>query len=271
VVAVTSGKGGTGKSFLSTNLAVALSQTGRRVAIVDCDFGLGNAHLLLGVNPQISLQHVLGDQVPMEEAVVSTPYGPSLVPAGSGISRLADLSEQQLYLFARGLGQLAEGRDVLILDTAAGISPQLLFTLLLCRHVVVVTNPEIAALTDGYGLIKCLARHPEPPSVSVIVNRVPGPGLGRVTFDKIADVSRRFDVCEVHYLGEIPDDPGVTQLRLGQPPLLASDSDCLTSSCIRNIMENLRELTSGLRAHPQSQRDGMLARYRAYAGSRPRD
>lgn len=267
VVAITSGKGGTGKSFLATNLGVALSQTGRKVVIVDCDFGLGNAHLLLGVNPKLTLQHVLGEQVPMEEVVLPTSYGPMLVPAGSGISRLADLSEEQMYLLAQGLGDLASGRDVLILDTAAGISPQCLFTLLLCRHVVIVTNPEIAALTDAYALIKCVARQPARPVVSVIVNRVPGRGLGRVTFDKLADVSRRFAMCEVHYLGEIPDDPSVTQRRLGQPPLLASEPDCEASNCIREITENLRKFTRGLRSHPQSLREGLMARFRAYTGS----
>lgn len=264
VIAITSGKGGTGKSFLATNLGVALSQIGRRVTIVDCDFGLGNAHLLLGVNPRITLQHVLGQQLAMSEVVMRTPYGPNLVPAGSGISRLADLSEHQLFLLAQGLGQLAQQSDVLVLDTAAGISPQCLFTLLLCCHVVLVTNPEIAALTDAYALIKCLARQHAHPTVSVIVNRVPRRGLGQLTFDKLANVSRRFAMCEIHYLGEIPDDPGVTQRRLGQPPLLVSDPDCEAARCVKSIIEKLQRFTSGLWPSRSSTPDGLMQRFRVH-------
>jgi flagellar biosynthesis protein FlhG len=262
-IAITSGKGGTGKSFVATNLAVAMSRCGDRVCIVDCDFGLGNAHLLLGVNPRVTLQHVLTRQVPIEEVVVSTPYGPSLVPAGSGISRLADMSEDEIFVLADGLERLAAANDALLLDTAAGISPQCLLTLMLTRHVVLVTNPEIAALTDAYALIKCLSRQPGRPEISVVINRVPRRGMGPVTFDKLSNVSLRFARCQIHYLGEIPDDSAVTQRRLGQPPLVASHPDCEAAKCIRDILEKLRGYTGGLHRCPLSPREGLVHRVRA--------
>ena len=270
VVAVTSGKGGTGKSFVATSLAIALSRERHRVTLVDCDFGLGNAHLLLGLNPRLTLQHVLGCEATIEEVRRITPYGPGLVPAGSGISRLAELSEKEMYVLAQGLLRLATGQDVLLLDTAAGISPQCLLTLLLAEHVVLVTNPEIAALTDAYALIKCLARQPSRPAVSVVVNRVPARGFGRLTFDKLAEVSRRFSGCEIHYLGEIPDDPAVTQRRLGQPPLLASHPDCEAARCIQEIMKTLRQRAGGLRPRVWPAGEGLMHRFQMHLGVRSR-
>ena len=163
VIAVASGKGGTGKSFLATNLAVALHQTGRRVAVVDCDFGLGNAHLLLGVNPRYALHHLLSGEVDLSQAQVQTPFGPDLVAGGSGISGMAEFDERQFVMFARCLGAVARDHDVVILDCAAGLSTQTVLTMLGAEHVVLVTNPEIAALTDAYALVKCLARHDRSP------------------------------------------------------------------------------------------------------------
>lgn len=270
LIAVSSGKGGTGKSFVATNLAVAMSRADGRVGIVDCDFGLGNAHLLLGVNPRVTLQHVLTRQVPVERALTQTEYGPSLLPAGSGISRLADLSEEEVFVLADALSRIAISHDALVLDTAAGISPQSLMTLLLTQHVVLVTNPEIAALTDAYALIKCLARQPERPTISVIVNRVPSAGMGAVTFDKLSNVSWRFARCEIHYLGEIPDDASVTQRRLGQAPLVSSDPDCETAQCIRNILDELRKFTGGLSPSQAASRDVLMRRCRAHRSARVR-
>jgi len=266
VVAVTSGKGGTGKSFVTSNLAVELSRQHRRTTVVDCDFGLGNAHLLFGLNPRLTLQHVLARQATIEEVRCASAHGPALVPAGSGISRLADLSEREFWALAQGLAGLARTEDVLLLDTAAGISPQCLLTLLVADYVVLVTNPEIAALTDAYALVKCLARQPHHPEIGVIVNRVIGEDVGRVTFEKLADVSLRFSGCRIHYLGAIPEDPAVTQRRLGQPPLLSSHPDGETARCIRANLERLQGMAGGLR--PRVQRTGILDRFQVLLATR---
>lgn len=265
VIAISSGKGGTGKSFVATNLAVALSRSGRRVLLVDCDFGLGTAHLLLGVNPRLTVQHLLNRQVTIEEVVVATPFGPDLVPAGSGISRLASLSPQEMLVVAESLASLAGAYDVVLLDTAAGISPQGLLTLLLSRQVVLVTNPEIAALTDAYALIKCLARQASPPDIGVIVNRVAARGMGVVTHRKLAHVSGRFVRYEPRYLGEIPDDPDVTQRRLGQPPLIASHPEC---GAARGIAEVVNALVAAGDLHPTTgtSGSGLLHRFRHACG-----
>lgn len=246
IVAIASGKGGTGKSFLATNLAIALHRAGRRVGVVDCDFGLGNAHLLFGVNPRLSIYHLLQGLAPPAAVLTPTPHGPGLVAGGSGISSLSDLDERHFAVLARGLGLLARQHDTLLLDCAAGLSPQSLSTILAAEQFIVVTNPEIAALTDAYALIKCLARQQRPPMAHVVVNRVTARGEGRPTFERLAEVARRFAGCTLHYLGEILEDRAVTQRRLGQPPLIVSHPECETSRAIREVQENLEEVVGPL-------------------------
>ena len=119
---------------------------------------------------------------------------------------------------------------------------------LAATHVVVVTNPEIAALTDAYALIKCLSKQPRCPSMHVAVNRVLEPGLGTMTFDRLAEVARRFSGCSLHYVGEVPDDPAVTHRRLGQEPLLVSHPECLTSRAIDAMLDAMTAQMSGLAA-----------------------
>jgi flagellar biosynthesis protein FlhG len=266
VVAFASGKGGTGKSFLATNAAIALHAAGRRVAVVDCDFGLANAHLLFGVNPRWSMQHLLDGQVPVHEIVAPTPYGPSLIAGGSGIASLAELDGHHMQTLAHALHQVASQFDVVLLDCAAGLSPQSLITVLAAQHVVVVTNPEIAALTDAYALIKCLARQGQFPDVHLVVNRVAQAGLGKVTFERLAEVSRRFAACEIHYLGEVPEDPAVTHRRLGQPPLLCSSPECATTKAVLAMLDLLAERVAlpPARVQPGGVQARMLAQIRRW-------
>jgi flagellar biosynthesis protein FlhG len=144
-----------------------------------------------------------------------------------------------MQALGRALRWVASQHDVVLLDCAAGLSPQSLITVLAAQEVVLVTNPEIAALTDAYALIKCLARQGKHPSIQLVVNRVTQPGLGQATFTRLAEVARRFVGCSIHYLGEVPEDPAVTHRRLGQPPLLHVSPACSTSVA---MMEVIREL-----------------------------
>ena len=246
VVAFASGKGGTGKSFLTTSIAVALHRTGRRVAVVDCDFGLANAHLLFGVTPQFTMRHLLDAALPIEQVVTPTPYGPSLVAGGSGISSLAELDAHHMAVIARSMKWLCANFDVVLLDCAAGLAPQSLLMALSATHVVVVTNPEIAALTDAYALIKCMGRQPGCPTMHLAVNRVADPGLGEATYDRLAEVSRRFAGCPIHYAGAVPEDPAVTHRRLGQPPLIISHPECRTSQAILKMTRTMLAQAAGM-------------------------
>jgi flagellar biosynthesis protein FlhG len=260
VIAFASGKGGTGKSFVVTNLAVALHQTGHRVCVVDCDYGLGNAHLLMGVNPRMTMHHLLGGAASVSNVMVHTPFGPDLVPGGSGISSLAELNAHHFELLAQALGVLARSHDVLLLDCAAGLSPPAMMTILAAEALVVVTNPEIAALTDAYALIKCIARQPRVPEIKVVVNRVSEPGQGQPTFDRLSEVAQRFVGRSLHYLGEIPENPAVSHRRLGQPPLLVSHPECNAAIAVRQTMEAMERTMGPLRANTRTNLEGVQQR-----------
>jgi len=266
VVAVASGKGGTGKSFLTTNLAIGLFHRGLRVAVVDCDFGLANAHLLFGVNPRYTMQHLLGGQCTVQEALVSTPFGPSLVAGGSGISSLAELDAKHMQMLASAFSQLADRFDVLLIDCAAGLAPQSMITVLAAQHVVMVTNPENAALTDAYAVIKCLSRQVERPGIQLAVNRVTNPQLGRATFERLSDVSLRFAGLPIHYLGAVPEDQAVSHRRLGQAPMLLEAPECETSRALRELVASLESQVLDPRsmASTRGVEDRMLAQIRRW-------
>jgi flagellar biosynthesis protein FlhG len=260
VVAFASGKGGTGKTFLTVNTAIALHERGRRVVVVDCDFGLANAHLLFGVNPQCTLAHVLEGGLAVDEALIETPHGPALVPGGSGVVSLADLDARHMEALARALHTLGERYDVVMLDCGAGLAPQSLIPVLAAQHVVLVANPEIASVTDAYALVKCLAKQAAAATLHLAVNRVPEDGLGRATHDRLADVARRFARREVHYLGEVPEDPAAAHRRLGQPPLVKGSAGCATAKAVQTLADRLDPRLERTRQVPDQ---GIEARMRA--------
>lgn len=290
LLAVASGKGGTGKSFLATNLSVALHSRGHRVTLVDCDFGMANDHLLMGVHPERSIEHFFAGSEDLADVVTRTPYGPSLLPGGSGLIRLGDLTEVELLQFARGLSSLAVNSDIILMDSAAGMSAQRIVTLLSAEHVVLVINPEIAALHDAYCLIKTLAGLPKCPRVSVVVNRVAsgpqgaktdtdatgpegatgGAGAterqGRATFQKLSDVVRRYSHCEIHYLGAIPEEPAITHLRLNQPPLVISHPTCQASRAIQEIRDRLDLLVGSVESRSAPAQQTIEQRFKEILG-----
>lgn len=263
VVAVGSGKGGTGKSFLATNLAVLLHQSGRRVTLVDCDFGLACDHLLLGVTPQRTLQHLLAGQASLADVTLATPAGPRLVPGSSGVRQMADLSDHELAAFGRKLGEIAAESEVVVLDCGAGIAPQTVLTMLCADHVVLVTQSEIAALTDAYAVIKCLRPLRNDVAISIVVNRVPAQGQGDRAFEKLDEVTRRHTNQGVGYLGEIGDDPLVTQRRLGQPPLVVSDPHGGTAGAVHAVLTRLERAAGVLGRRPVVGR-GVEARFKEH-------
>ena len=263
-IAVASGKGGTGKSFVATSLAVVLHENQRRVTLVDCDFGLACDHLLLGVTPKQTLQHVLAGEATLSEIRIATPSGPALVPGASGIRRMANLTDRELLVFGQNLADLASSEDVLLLDAGAGISPQTVLTLLCADHVILVTQPEIAALTDAYAVVKCLVQLKPETSFSVVVNRVVNPGLGEQAFDKLLTVSRRHAGAELVYLGEVGEDPTITQRRLGQQPIVATNPRCRTAQALRALVARLEEVAGPLEPREVPPDQGLEGRFREH-------
>jgi flagellar biosynthesis protein FlhG len=263
-IAIASGKGGTGKSFLATSLAVLLHRLTRRTVLVDCDFGLACDHLLLGVKPTLTLQQLLAGQCTLDQVLVTSSCGPRLLPGASGVRRMATPTDKDLLAFSRELGALAAREDVLLLDLGAGIAPATVLTMLGADWIVLVTQPEIAALVDAYALVKCIAQLDDRAQFLVVVNRVGTPGRGEQAFQRLTEVARQHVGVQLHYLGEIPDDDAVMQHRLGQLPLVASDAEAPPSAALAAIAERMVQMCGGLRARAVQGDQGIDARFRQH-------
>jgi flagellar biosynthesis protein FlhG len=263
-IAVASGKGGTGKSFVATSLAVLAHAIGRRTAIVDCDFGLACDHLLLGVKPALTMQQLVGGKATLDQVLCTSPCGPRLLPGASGVRRMASMTDKELLAFARELGEMAAREDVLILDLGAGIAPSTVLTMLAADWIVLVTQPEIAALVDAYAVVKCIAQVNERARFLVVVNRVPVPGRGEMAFQKLTEVARQHVGVELRYLGEIGEDERVTQHRLGQLPLVAIDPQAPTSRALAGLVDRLATLCGGLAPREVAAEQGIQARFKQH-------
>jgi MinD-like ATPase involved in chromosome partitioning or flagellar assembly len=154
VVAVTSGKGGVGKTSVAVNLGVALARRGKRVIVLDCDLGTANVDVMLGLHPRYSLQHVLSRQRRLDEVAVTGPSGLRIIPGGSGLPELANLTDERREELLAIFAQLDGHADILLLDTGAGISANVLRFVVAAGEAIVVTTPEPPAVTDAYALIK---------------------------------------------------------------------------------------------------------------------
>lgn len=263
-IAIASGKGGTGKSFLATSLGVLLHREGARTVLVDCDFGLACDHLLLGVKPTLTLQQLLAGQCTLDQVLVTSPCGLRLLPGASGVRRMATPSDKDLLAFARELGALAAREDVLVLDLGAGIAPATVLTMLGADQIVLVTQPEIAALVDAYAVVKCIAQLNGRAKFLVVVNRVGTPGRGELAFQRLTEVAKAHVGVELRYLGEIPDDDAVMQHRLGQLPLVATDPTAPTPMALAALAARLTQMCGGVRARDVAGDQGIEARFRQH-------
>jgi flagellar biosynthesis protein FlhG len=263
-VVLGSGKGGTGKSFLATSLAVLLHRRGLRVTLVDCDFGLACDHLLLGVTPQLTLQHLLSGQATVDEVRIETPCGPWLIPGASGVRQLAAMTDHQLSILARQLGRMAAQEEVLILDAGAGIAPQTVMTMLCADRIVLVAQPEIAALTDVYAVVKCLTQLDKSKRFAVVINRATDDAQGQRAFDKLAEVADRYAGVKLDFLGSITDDAAVMQKRLGQMPLVVTDPHGPTARAVSAVLDRLEQLDGRVSARETAAGGGIEARFRAH-------
>lgn len=206
VIAVTSGKGGVGKTNVSVNLSVALSDAGRQVMLMDADLGLANVDVLLGLHPEKNLSHVINGERTLEEVIVSGPSDIMVVPAASGVKRLAELSTVEHAGLIRAFSELSHDIDTLIVDTAAGINESVVSFSRAAQEVVVVVCDEPASITDAYALIKVLSRDYGLHHFRVLANMAHSAQEGRELFSKISRVTDRYLDVRLEFIGAIPHD-----------------------------------------------------------------
>jgi flagellar biosynthesis protein FlhG len=206
VIAVTSGKGGVGKTNVSVNLAMAMRALGREAMLLDADLGLANVDVMLGLRPQYNLSHVLNGECSLEDIVMEGPGGLKIIPAASGIKNMAELSPAEHAGLIRAFSDFSHGLDVLIVDTAAGISDSVTMFARACQEVVVVVCDEPASITDAYALIKVMNRDFGQNRFHVLANMVHGADEGRALYEKLARVTDKFLSVALDYMGAIPYD-----------------------------------------------------------------
>lgn len=215
VLAITSGKGGVGKTFVAANLAAALTRRGQRVLVLDADLGLANLDVVLNLHPKVTLHDVFTGKATVDEAIVKAPGGFSVLLAGSGMVEYSRLTPEVRDEFVRVLRSLLPRFDVVLLDTGAGISDVVLFAVSLAGEVLLVATPEPTSLTDAYAAIKVLSMQQKRRQVRMIINQTVRPGDGRAITGQLQQVLDRFVSTDTGrpvrliHLGDIPADPSV--------------------------------------------------------------
>jgi flagellar biosynthesis protein FlhG len=246
VIAITSGKGGVGKSNISVNLAVQFAAAGKKVVLLDADLGLANADVLCNVDLPANLSHVLARRKDLKDVLVDAPGGFKLIGGASGLAKMADLSDADREHIVNALAELEESVDVILIDTGAGISPNVLSFTRSADHVLVVTTPEPTAITDAYAVIKVLSRQYALPDedrrrISLLVNQVRSPVEGKIVHDRIAKVARQFLSVHVLDAGYVSDDEQVPLSVRRRVPFTLSAPRCPASQCVAQLAMRLEQ------------------------------
>ncbi len=243
VITVTSGKGGVGKSSISVNLALALSRLGKRVVIIDADFGLANIEVMLGIRPTYNLADLMFRGKSLSDIVTQGPEGIGFISGGSGIQELTNLSKDQIIYLIRKLVELDQTVDIIIVDTGAGIADSVLEFVAASSEILLISTPEPTSITDAYALLKTLNRKSgfsiDDTVIKTIVNRITPDEDGEEIYDKLNIVVTRFLKLKLEYLGHIPLDNTVSKAVMRQRPVIC---DYPNSSFSRHITSFAKQL-----------------------------
>lgn len=247
-LAVTSGKGGVGKTFVSANLAAALARRGERVLVLDADLGLANLDVVLNLFPKITLHDVFTGKARLEDAILPAPGGFSVLLAGSGLVEYSRLTAEVREQLLKIIETVAPRYDRILLDTGAGISDVVLYAVSLADDVLVVATPEPTSLTDAYATIKVLATQQQRTKISLVVNQVNRAGEGRVIRGQLQQVVDKFVAptlagpdpsLKLELLGEVPIDTSVREAVQKRQLLLEALPGCEAAKAIVAIAAKL--------------------------------
>ncbi|MBB5225746.1 MinD/ParA family protein [Treponema ruminis] len=246
IIAITSGKGGVGKSNLSVNMAIAYAQQGKKVTLIDGDLGMANVNVLMNVVPQYNLMHVINKQKTMQEIINETEFGIKFIAGANGFSKIANLTVDELDYFAKQFAMLGNS-DIIIIDTGAGIANNVLQFVAAADEVYVVTTPEPTAITDAYGIIKIITTElvDREMNIKLLVNRVHSADEGKRISDRIINIAGQFLNKKVDYIGFVYDDPVVQASVIRQKPFIIVNPTSKPAQCIKHIVGRIEKSDIG--------------------------
>ena len=247
VITVTSGKGGVGKTSVSVNLAISLSRLGKKVVILDADFGLANIEIMLGIRPQYNLADLMFREKNMREIITYGPENIGFISGGSGINEMANLNKTQIVDLIQKMAELDQLADIVIVDTGAGIGNSVLEFVAASEEVLLVATPEPTSITDAYALLKSLNRnssyHKATTVVKLIANQVRGNNDANELHEKLGIVVSKFLNIDIDFLGAIPFDENMSKAILRQEPVVLSAPNSSASKSLLEIAAKLGDAT----------------------------
>lgn len=243
VIAVTSGKGGVGKSSVSVNLAIQFKRLGKNVIILDADFGLANVEVMFGVIPRYNLSDLLYNGKELKEIICDGPEGIKFISGGSGIANLANFDKEQVKRLIAKLSELEQMADVVIIDTGAGINPSVMEFLISSPETILVTTPEPTSVTDSYALLKALSMtegfDEKSTKIKMIANRVLDEKDGKALYEKLSMVVMKFLNMNIEFLGTVPQDNYITKAIMKQKPVSIMYPNAVSSKHFETIVQKL--------------------------------
>lgn len=238
-IAISSGKGGVGKTTVAVNLAVTFAQMGKRVAIFDGDLGMGNVHLMMGIKPRHNIRHVVEETLTLQEVVTVGPLGIKMISGGQGVRELANLGEDKRRSILRDLDRLEREVDIMLIDTGAGISENVLKFCTFADEIVIVSTPDLAAASDGFSIIKVLLEMQPRAKIGVIANQVDNMYQSRNVFNRLNVAATKFLNTPLGDLGYITEDVHVKSSSRLHKLFKLEHGDSEAARCFDTIAETI--------------------------------
>ncbi|KAJ49928.1 flagellar biosynthesis protein FlhG [Clostridium tetanomorphum] len=238
IITVTSGKGGVGKSNFVVNLAIALQMKGKKVLIFDADVGMGNDDVLMGFLPRYNINDIIFNNMKIEDVIIDGPYGVKLLPAGSALTRVEEISDEKRIRFIKQIEQL-EDLDFVIMDTGAGITRTVLGFIYCSEELFIITTPEPTSLTDAYSLLKAVDHYKIKSFAKVIINRTLNIKEGIETYNKFNNTVSKFLNVKIEYLGNLSDDKKLVEAVRKQQPFIIAYPNSTVSREMMNIANKI--------------------------------
>ncbi len=246
IITVTSGKGGVGKSNTAINLAVQFRKLGKRVIILDADFGLANIEVMFGSIPKFSLADVVYKGMDITEVITEGPMEIGFISGGSGVVGMSNLSQEKINFLIGNVAKLDDMADIILIDTGAGISDRVLDFLLVSEEIILMTTPEPTSITDSYSLLKALNRNSrfrrEETMLRVLANKVLSTEDGKQLFNKLYTVASQYLNMPMSFLGVIPQDPALVNAVMQQSPVSIESPNARSARAYKDVADTLLEI-----------------------------